>query len=153
METIIVFIDDADYAIGLLQPMLPTSSQTPTRWVLVGCAPRITRHISKWVTQRARLNWQQSWADKVFGQVMPQLQQPHRTQDVIHTQLAPTQQSLCELTQVLTRQYGQGRVLDVRRPKLGYELQPVTIGQRQEAKSMSGCATALAGASILAAFD
>ena len=42
METIIVYIDDADYAIKLLEPMLPQQSSNPTRWVLVGCAPRIT---------------------------------------------------------------------------------------------------------------
>ena len=54
METIIVFIDDADYAVQMLQPMLPATNHTPTRWVLVGCAPRITRRISKWVTKGAR---------------------------------------------------------------------------------------------------
>ena len=58
METIIVFIDDADYAVQMLQPMLPATNHTPTRWVLVGCAPRITRRISKWVTKGARQSWQ-----------------------------------------------------------------------------------------------
>ena len=33
METIIVFIDDADYAVQMLQPMLPATNLAPTRWV------------------------------------------------------------------------------------------------------------------------
>ena len=153
METIIVFIDDADYAVQMLQHMLPTTNHIPTRWVLVGCAPRITRRISKWVTQAARQSWQSAWADKVFAQVLPSLQQPSRTSDEVITQLAPARQSLCDLTQSLTQQYGSSRVLDARRPKLGHELQPVTPGQKQERQQMTGLAAALAGAGVLAGFD
>ena len=68
MDNIIVYIDDAAYALHLLQPMLPTAgtadaartpapgslasatSFTGTHWILVGCAPRVTRRVSKWVT-------------------------------------------------------------------------------------------------------
>jgi hypothetical protein len=153
LETIIVFIDDAAYATQLLQPMLSAENDDPMRWVLVGCAPRITRRISKWVTQSARHSWQASWADKVFAQVMPTLQTPGRSQDIITTQLAPSQINLCELTQSLTKQYARSRVLDVRRPKLGYELAPVKAGQVQPSNRMTGYATALAGAGMLAALD
>jgi len=152
METIIVFIDEADYAVQMLQPMLPTTNPTPTRWVLVGCAPRITRRISKWVTQSARQSWQAAWADKVFAQVLPSLQQG-RTGDEVITHLAPSRQSLCDLTRSFTQQYGSSRVLDARRPKLGHEFQPVTEGQKQERHQMAGYATALAGAGMLAGFD
>ena len=138
METIIVFVDDADYALQMLQPMLPATNLTPTRWVLVGCAPRITRHISK-------------WADKVFAQVLPSLQ--GRTGDAVITHLAPSRQSLCDLTHSFTKQYGSSRVLDARRPKLGHELQPVTESQKQERHHMTGYATALAGAGMLAGLD
>jgi hypothetical protein len=153
METIIVFIDDANYAKQLLQPMLSAASQEPMRWVLVGCAPRITRHISKWVTQSARINWQTNWADKVFAQVVPMLQTPDRLQDSVTTQLASSKLNLCELTQSLRQQHGQGRVLDARRPKLGHEMQPVTAGQQQESSRMTGYATALVGAGMLAGLD
>jgi hypothetical protein len=153
METIIVFIDDADYAVQMLQPMLPATNHTPTRWVLVGCAPRITRRVSKWVTKGARHNWQLAWADKVFTHVLPSLQQPGRASDEIITQLAPSRQTLCDLTQSLTQQYGSSRVLDARQPKLGHELQPVTTGQKQERQQMTGYAAALAGAGVLAGFD
>ena len=152
METIIVFIDDADYAVQMLQPMLPATNHNPTRWVLVGCAPRITRRVGKWVTKGAGPNWQLAWAAKGFAQVLPSLQQPGRTHDEIITQLVPSRQSLCDLTQSLTQQYGSSRVLDARRPKLGHELQPVTPGQKQE-RQMTGYAAALAGAGVLAGFD
>ena len=137
----------------MLQPMLLATNHTPTRWVLVGCAPRITRRISKWVTQAARHSWQSAWADKVFARVVPFLQQPGRTSDEVITQLAPSQQSLCDLTRSLTLQHGSIRVLDARRPKLGHELQPVTPGQKQQRHLMTGYAAALAGAGVLAGFD
>jgi len=153
METIIVFVDDADYAMQMLQPMLPAATHPSTRWVLVGCAPRITRRISKWVTQSARLNWQASWADKVFAQVVPALKLPGRAGDLVITHLAPSRQSLCELTQSFTQQYGSSRVLDARRPKLGHELQPVTEGQKQERHQLTNYGVALAGVGMLAAID
>lgn len=153
METIIVFIDDADYAIKLLQPMLPQEPHSPTRWVLVGCAPRVTRHISRFVTQSACAGWRGSWGDKVFARVVPQLQSPSRMQDTIITQVAPPRQSLCDLTTELTRQYSARHVLDARRPKLGQDLQPITLTQKQESNRATGYAAAFAGAGLLVGFD
>ncbi len=153
METIIVYIDDADYAMQLLEPMLPGSAQTPTRWVLVGCAPRITRHISKFVTHSARAGWRGSWADKVFGQVIPHLQNQTRPNDMVITQVAPARQALCDLTDTLTRQYAARHVLDARRPKMGHDLPPVTRSQKQESNKVTGYAAALAGAGLLVGFD
>jgi hypothetical protein len=105
------------------------------------------------VTQSARHSWQSTWSDKVFAQVLPSLQQPGRGADEVVTHLAPSRQSLCDLTLSLTQQYGHGRVLDARRPKLGHELQPVTEGQKQERHQMAGYAAALAGAGMLAGLD
>ena len=159
MQTMIVCIDDADYAIRLLQPMLPTSpmlfdaNQSPTRWVLVGCAPRLTHHARKWVPHSAYLSWQQSWADEVFDQVKTHIQQKCRAADEVDIHLALNNQSVCELVQNITQQYRQSQVLDARRPKFGHELPPVTVGQKPEAKRLSGYASALAGAGLLAAFD
>lgn len=153
METIIVYIDDADYAIKLLEPMLPQQSSNPTRWVLVGCAPRVTRHISRFVTQSARAGWRGSWADKVFARVMPQLQNHARPLDTVITQIAPPRQSLCDLTVELTRQYSARHVLDARRPKLGHDLAPITPTQKQESNRATGYAAAFAGAGLLVGFD
>lgn len=153
MENIIVFIDDADYAIKLLEPMLPQQIHSPTRWVLVGCAPRVTRHISKFVTQSARAGWRGSWADKVFAQVAPQLQNQARPQDSVITQVAPPRQSLCVLTSELTRQYSARHVLDARRPKMGQDLAPITPMQKQESNRATGYAAAFAGAGLLVGFD
>ena len=76
-----------------------------------------------------------------------------RTGDAVITHLAPSRQSLCDLTHSFTKQFGSNRVLDARRPKLGHELQPVTESQKQERQQMTGYVTALAGAGILAGFD
>jgi hypothetical protein len=153
METIIVFIDDADYATKLLQPMLPQQSHSATRWVLVGCAPRVTRHISRFVTQSARAGWRDSWADKVFSRVKPQLQNASRAHDTVVTHIAPPRQALCDLTSELTRQYSARHVLDARRPKLGQDLQPITLTQKQESNRVTGYAAAFAGAGLLVGFD
>jgi len=153
METIIVFIDDANYAIKLLQPMLPQQIHGPTRWVLVGCAPRVTRHVSRFVTQSARASWRDSWGDKVFARVAPQLQNQARPLDTVITQLAPPRQRLCDLTSALTHQYSARHVLDARRPKLGQDLQPITLTQKQESNRVTGYAAAIAGAGLLVGFD
>ena len=153
METIIVFIDDADNAIKLLQPMLPQQVHGPTRWVLVGCAPRVTRHISRFVTQSARAVCRDRWGDKVFARVAPQLQNQARPLDTVITLGAPPRQSLCDLTSALTHQYSARHVLDARRPKLGQDFQPATLIQKQESNRVTGYAAAIAGAGLLVGFD
>ncbi len=153
METIIVFIDDADYAITMLQPMLPQHTHGGTCWVLVGCAPRVTRHISRFVTQSARSSWRDSWGNKVFARITPQLQQPSRPLDRVVTQIAPPRQSLCDLTAELTRQYSPRHVLDARRPKLGQTLEVVTPAQVQQDNHATAYATAILGAGLLVGLD
>lgn len=151
MDNIIVYVDDAAYALQMLQPMLQPASpgdSTPTRWIVVGCAPRVTHRVSKWVTHSARESWRGKWAEKVFGQLTPLLQEGSNT---VITQLAQT--SLCAQTEALVRAHGVARVLDARRPKFGQDLQPVTAGQTQEHHGVLGYATALAGAGLLVAID
>lgn len=148
MDNIIVYIDDAAYALHMLQPMLAADSRMPTRWIVVGCAPRITHRVSKWVTHSARQGWRDKWADKVFGQVLPLLQ---KEGDSVLTQLAQT--CLMTQTESLIKEHGVARVLDARRPKFGQDLQPVTASQTQEKHGVLGYATALAGAGLLVATD
>jgi hypothetical protein len=165
MDNIIVYIDDAAYALHMLQPMLPAaglddaalrpgssspvaSADTGTHWILVGCAPRVTRRVSKWVTHSARDSWRRKWADKVFSAIVPALQwRP----GMVTTLLADA--SLTEQTEALIRQHGRARVLDARRPKLGQDLQPVSATQVPESQGAMGFAAAMAGATLLAGID
>ena len=71
MNTTIVYLDDADYAV---QQISPLRGQAGGHWILVGCAPRMTHRISKWVSHSARENWRSKWAEKLFGQTAPWLQ-------------------------------------------------------------------------------
>lgn len=150
MDNIIVYIDDAAYALHMLQPMLPAASaqEAGTHWILVGCAPRVTRRVSKWVTHSARDSWRRKWADKVFSAIVPALQWRVGT---VTTLLADA--SLTEQTEALIRQHGRARVLDARRPKLGQDFQPVTATQAPESQVAMGFAAAMAGATLLAGID
>ena len=130
MEKIIVYLDDAAYAQQQLAPM--SSSQagdsgrqaTATHWVLVACAPRMTRRVSKWLSHSARENWRSQWAEKLFAAIQPKLA---TGADQVTTLLAKG--PLPDLTRKLLAEHGACRVLDARRPKFGQELQPVTADQ------------------------
>lgn len=149
MDNIIVYVDDAAYAQQMLQPMLPDGvNRQATRWIVVGCAPRVTHRVSKWVAKSARESWRGKWAEKVFTQIVPMLE---REGDTVLTQLAQT--TLTTQTEALIKQYGVARVLDARRPKFGQDLQPVTAAQAQEQHGILGYATALASAGLLVATD
>jgi hypothetical protein len=88
MDNIIVYVDDATYALQMLQPMLPAGGpRNPTRWIVVGCAPRVTHRVSKWVTHSATGKLARQVGGKVFAQLMPVLQ---REGDAVLTQLAQT---------------------------------------------------------------
>lgn len=149
MDNIIVYIDDAAYAMQMLQPMLRSGqARNPTRWIVVGCAPRVTHRVSKWVTHSARESWRGKWAEKVFSQIIPMLRQDG---DTVVTQLAQT--ALCGQTEALMKEHGVARVLDARRPKFGQDLQAVTPSQAQPSYGVIGYAAALAGAGLLVATD
>ena len=148
MENIIVYVDDAGHALQMLQPMLPAGRLLPTRWIVVGCAPRVTHHVSKFVTHSARDSWRRKWSDKVFGQVVPALQQEG---DDVVTLLA--QGNLVAQTDALIKTHGVARVLDARRPKFGQDMQPVTSTQAQETHGVARYAAALAGAGLLVGID
>jgi len=149
MDNIIVYLDDADYALEMLQPMLPEGNgRTALRWILVGCAPRVTHHASKWVTQRARQSWREKWGETAFSRLLPLLRQQG---DTVLTELAG--KCLREQTTSLIRTHGAARVLDARRPKFGQDLQAVTAAQPRTNHSVLGYAAAIAGAGLLLAAD
>lgn len=147
MEKLIVYIDDADYALHLLQPML-SDARSPTHWLLLGCAPRVTHHVSKWVTHSARESWRGKWAEKTFARLTPLLSQGANQ---VTTRLATA--NLIEQTALLLKEHGQARVLDARRPKFGQDLPPVTVAQAQDQQTVLGMMAAVAGAGLLVATD
>ncbi len=151
MDKIIVYLDDAAFARHQLAPMKNSASgsQAGTRWILVACPPRMTRHISKWVNHTARQNWRIKWADKLFTEITPELQAQG---DTVTTVLAHG--PLLELTQELLTQHGVARVLDARRPKFGQDMQPVTADQPagSEARwTVPGAIVGMGAALVLAA--
>ena len=107
MQKVIVYLDDPAYA----RQQMPAAGG-PTHWVLVACAPRMTHRISKWVSHSARENWRAKWADKLFGAVIPGLQERG---DAVTPVLAKG--PLPELTRALMAEHGTEQVLDARRPK------------------------------------
>ncbi|MBC7601147.1 MAG: hypothetical protein H7255_00600 [Ramlibacter sp.] len=153
MDKIIVYIDDAGHALQQLAPMHEQragAAPVPAHWVLVACAPRMTRRISKWTSYSARESWRGKWAEKLFALVAPPLRQ---SGDRVTTQLAHG--PLQDLTQRLLAEHGTCRVLDARRPKFGQELEPVVEAQPAagSAKWAVPGAVASMGAMLILAAD
>ena len=51
METLIVYINDSEYARNQLAAMIDVN--TPTKCILVGCPPKLNRHVSRWISGAA----------------------------------------------------------------------------------------------------
>ena len=67
MDKWIVYVDESEHALQVLQPLLERADQRrPVQWLLVACPPRVTHHASKWVTKSARDSWRGKWADKLL---------------------------------------------------------------------------------------
>lgn len=114
MDTVIVYVDDAEYARQLIHPMAQDAAGQTRQWVLVACAPRMTHRISKWVSHSARESWRAKWADKLFAQVLPWFD--HLEPKQVDTVLAKV--PLPDLMEQLHRRYGaDAQLVDARRPK------------------------------------
>ena len=130
MDTLIVYLDDAAYAQQLLAPLSLAGTSVPTQWVLVACAPRMSRRIGKWLSHSSRENWREKWSAKLFAQICPALE---ISGSKVHTVIANG--PLPELTQRLRADFGVARVVDARRPKFATSLEPVVIGQVTDKQS------------------
>ncbi|HQR99344.1 MULTISPECIES: hypothetical protein [unclassified Polaromonas] len=149
MDTTIVYVDEAAHALDMLAPLLqPGQARAPTRWIVVGCAPRITHRVSKWVTHSARESWRGKWAEKVFEQIVPLLQ---ASGDPVITHLACG--SLDEFTATLRARHGEGRLVDARRPRPGADLQSARGPHPGEPRGVWGFAAMLAGSGLLLTVD
>lgn len=123
MEKIAVFINDAEHARHLLQPMLRDAG--PTHWVLVACAPTLTRHIGRWVSHSARQQWLERWSSELFAQLEPEL----RTAPGSQVEKILARRPLVQVSQRITGRLGVVRLLDARRPQVGRVDEPISAGQ------------------------
>jgi hypothetical protein len=135
LTTYIVYLDDAEFAQRELAAVLAQPGQK--RWILVACAPRMTRRIGKWLSHSARENWRDKWCDKLFAQFMPAISRDDHVFREVATGPLP------EHTKTLLSELGQATVIDARRPKFGIELPPVTThvttpAPLEPAKPMTG---------------
>ncbi|HSV46575.1 MAG TPA: hypothetical protein VLJ58_12390 [Ramlibacter sp.] len=153
MEKIIVYVDDADYALRQIAPMNASkgslTGREPTHWILVACAPRLTRRISKWVSHSARENWRAKWAEKLMEHVAPPLKS-HGDSVTLVLATYP----LPDLTRKLSQEHGTSRVLDARRPKFGQEMPPVSPNQpegQHDGWQVPGAVVGMSAVLILAA--
>lgn len=151
MDTIIVYVDDAGYAQQQLAPMKNAGPGVVrcTHWILVACAPRMTRHISQWISHSARESWRARWAEKLFAQIVPQLQ---ASGDQVTTVVS--REPLAALTKDLLNQHGVAHVLDARRPKFGQDMPPVTADQptsKEGRWTVPGAVAGLGAVLVLAA--
>ncbi|GIX24440.1 MAG: hypothetical protein KatS3mg122_1671 [Caldimonas sp.] len=75
MRTMVILVDDAAHTREHMPPLLqhPSMQAQPVEIVLVGCAPRLTHRVSKWVSHGAREHWRHKWAHRLFGELQPWL--------------------------------------------------------------------------------
>lgn len=117
LDTYIVYLDDAAYAEDKLVHVL--AQPQIKRFILVACAPRMTRRIGKWLSHSSRENWRDKWCDKLFSQFVPHIAR----QDHVFCEVANG--PLPEYTERLLSDLGQAEVIDARRPKFGVAMPPV----------------------------
>ncbi|MCX7262281.1 MAG: hypothetical protein NTX67_05835 [Burkholderiales bacterium] len=149
METFIVYIDDKQYALQQIVPMLPASgSQTASaNWILVGCPPRLNRHTGRWLTRTAQNKWRQEWTRENTEALV------HLLENVGNKVSVKTVQGpLAEFTKQIKGEFGLARVVDARRPKLSVNLDPVTPEQPQEKSTwtLPGGVLAMSAAIVMA---
>jgi len=149
METFIVYIDDKQYALQQLVPMLSANgaSSASAKWVLIGCPPRLNRHTSRWLTHTAQKKWRQTWTQETTAEVVQMLEATGNQVSVLTAHGA-----LVQLTKQIKGELGHARVIDARRPKLSVNLDPVTQDQPQEKSNwtLPGGVLAMGAAIVLA---
>lgn len=120
METIAAYVDDAEHAPRLLQPLLDRDADA--RWVVVVCPPRLRRHASRWISHAERQRCREEWAGRLFVALEPLF--ARCPPDAVQTLLA--RGPLARVTERLSQRFGATlRVFDARRPRLGRPLEPL----------------------------
>ena len=143
METLIVYINDFEYARNQLATMI--DARQPTKCVLVGCPPKLNRHISKWISGGARKKWQTQWADHACTEISKAFT-PEGHHFVHRVAFGP----LINVTKQLQGEFLGARVLDARRPKLAQTPEPLVEGQQPQPDLVSRAMGVAATTAILA---
>jgi hypothetical protein len=143
LATYIVYLDDAQFAQHTLATVL--AQPGTKRWILVACAPRMTRRIGKWLSHSARENWRDKWCDKLFAQFMPAIGR----EDHVFREVATG--PLEDHTKTLLGELGNATVIDARRPKFGIEMQPVAAPKAMPAPSVMSMMIAFCALPLLEA--
>ena len=123
MEKIAVFVNDAEHALHIVQPMLRNAA--PTHWIIVATPPTLTRHIGRWVSHSARQQWLERWSAELFAQLEPLLVATPGSK----VEKMLVKRPLVEVSARLQARLGTVRLLDARRPRLGKTEEPISAGQ------------------------
>ena len=110
MNVKIVFVDDADFTLKRLGEYAHADNE---HWVLVACAPKITRRASRWGNRSTLDKWRNKWAKNLFEGKQPNsqpLQSGHLSTHI-------SEVSVQQMTAQLHAEYPDAEVLDWRRPK------------------------------------
>jgi hypothetical protein len=143
METLIVYVNDSEYACNQLATMI--NAHQPTKCVLVGCPPKLNRHISRWISGGARKKWQTQWSDTACAEISKAfVSEGH--QFVHRVAFGP----LINVTKQLQGEFLGARVLDARRPKLAQTPEPLVEGQQTQSDLVSTAMGVAATTAILA---
>lgn len=142
MDKIAVFVNDAEQARHILEPMLKGAG--PTHWVIVACAPTLTRHIGRWVSQSARRQWLERWSAELSAELEPLLAVPGSKVEKLLAR-----RPLVEVGERLQARLGPLVMVDARRPRVGKADEPITRGQ--PASGTGGWAYPVAATTGLAA--
>ena len=110
MNVKIVFVDDAAFA---LQRLTERAANCEEHWVLVACAPKITRRASRWGNRSTLEKWRNKWAKNLFESLIPQSTLLQKARVSTHISEVSVQQ----MTAQLHAEYPEAEVLDWRRPK------------------------------------
>jgi hypothetical protein len=112
MNKTVILVDDAAHTRARLTALLDAQTSplrvAPGELVLVGCAPRMTHRVSKWVSHGAREHWRTKWARKLFDELTPWLQAQGLPAQCILAK-GPIEDLVSELR--------ASQVIDARRPK------------------------------------
>ena len=149
MERIAVFVDDAEHAQQMLAPMLAEGAPR-ARWVVVGCAPRLTHRIGKWVSHSSREQWREQWARSLQQRLEPLF----KGASVESCEWTLAREPLDRVgTKLRARLGAEMRLFDARRPKLGVTSEPLVPGQPTESRWAAPMAVSSSLALVLALTD
>ncbi len=125
METYVIYINDKVHAVNQVLPLLEDAQ--PAQWVLVGCPPRLHRHSSKWLTQRALKKFKSDWTNVNLEEISELLRQ--RGHSVL---MRVAQGPLVQLTKTFQKEFSHPRIIDARKTPEFENLPAVIENQKSE---------------------